>query len=307
MPDSNLSKLDSIRIKIRRLTKSPSTSQISTEDIDSYINSFILYDMPAEISLNSLKEVFRFYTTPNVSSYSTNTIDVDDPLYNFKNKHTLASNTVFISGSQCYWTDSRADFYGQYPRTITEQSIGTGDGVTVSFAGVIDTYPVLENTIVIASTDLNDLPIKLYDNGTGDFDGDGDGLMEYVTGAYGVTFNSAPGLGKDIYLNSNAYATGKPSTVLYFNDIFELRPVPDKSYTVEIEVFSRPTELIDSAALPELSQWWEYIAFGAAQKILVDRGDFETASVLEVEIEKKRDSVLYKTIIQNTIKEGYGL
>lgn len=307
MSDANLSKLDSIRIKIRRLTKSPSINQLSNSDIDSYVNSFILYDMPAEVSLSSLKEVLRFYTTPNISRYSTNTVDVNDPLYNFKNKYTIASNTVFISGNLSYWTDSRSDFFNKYPRSIQEQSIGTGDAITTGFNGILTSKPVLEDTILFASTDLNDLPIKLYDDGAGNLSGDGNGLIEYPTGAYGITFDAAPGIGKKVYVNSCAYATGKPTSVLYFEDTFEFRAVPDKAYTIEIEVFRRPTELIDGADLPDLAQWWEYISFGAARKVFIDRYDFEAAAALDAEMEKKRDDVLYKTIIQNTIKEGYGL
>jgi hypothetical protein len=118
MPDSTLSKLESIRIKIRRLTKSPSASQLTDDTIDSYINSFILYDLPNSVTLNSLKTLLKFYTQPHEDTYSTNTTDTDDPLYNFKNLYSLASNTVFISGDLSYFTESRSDFYNQYPRTI---------------------------------------------------------------------------------------------------------------------------------------------------------------------------------------------
>jgi len=307
MPDSNLSRLSSIRIKIRRLTKSPSEAQLASATIDDYVNTFILYDMPADVSLNSLKTVLRFYTQPNKAAYSTNTTDPNDPLYNFKNVYRLASNTVHLSGSLSYWTDSRADFYNQYPRTVVEASEGTGNDVLTNFTGTLGSIPVLENTIIFASTDLNDNPIKVYDDGAGNLAGDGTGTINYVTGVYDVTFNTAPKNGQDVYSQSYAYTPARPTTMLFYDNTFELRPIPDKSYSVEVEVFVRPTELLVDGDLPELSQWWEYIAYGAARKVLMDRADFETAAILKEEMENKRDEVLYKTVIETTVKEGYGL
>jgi len=307
MPDSTLSRLESIRKKIRRLTKSPVESQLTTETIDSYVNSFILYDLPTDVSLNSLKTVLKFYTEPYIDKYSTETVDVDDPLYNFKNKYTLASNVVYLSGNLTYLTNTRASFYSQYPRTITEQSIGTGDGVTTNFNGTLDTFPVLRNTVLFASRDNFDLFMKIYENGIGTFEGDGVGLIDYITGGYNINFNDAPKNGEDIYCRSYTYGVSQPRNVLFHQDSFYLRPVPDKCYSVEVEVFERPTELLDGGEIPDLAQWWEYISFGSAYKILVDRGDFENAALLESEMQKQREKVLYKTIIEDGIRGDYGI
>ena len=137
--------------------------------------------------------------------------------------------------------------------------------------------------------------------------GDGYGVINYITGVYNITFNAAPKMSEDVYVQSVTYKASRPTMVLYYQDEFHLRPVPDKCYSVEVEAFERPTELLTAADLPDLYQWWEYIAFGSARKILIDRSDFDGAAMLEVEMENKRDDVLYKTVIQNTIKEGYGI
>jgi hypothetical protein len=307
MPDEVLSRLSSIRIKIRRLTKSPSEAQLTDADIDSYINSFILYDMPTSVSLNSLKTVLRFYTEPYVDSYATDTNDTDSPLYHFKDNYTLASNTVYISGNLTYWTASRSDFYTQYPRSVTSQSIGTGDDVETNFTGTLDSYPLLPNSIIFASQDLGDNYIKVYDDGAGNIIGDGNGDIDYITGVYDVTFDTAPGDGYDVYSQSASHKVSMPTTMLFYENTFHLRPVPDKAYAIEVEVFKRPTELLLDADLPDLYQWWEYIAFGSARKILIDKSDFEGAALLEIEMEKKEEQVLNKTVIENTIREGYGI
>jgi hypothetical protein len=40
------STLGAIRTKVRRLTRSPNTAQITDNQIDEYVNTFILYDFP---------------------------------------------------------------------------------------------------------------------------------------------------------------------------------------------------------------------------------------------------------------------
>jgi hypothetical protein len=306
MPDSTLSTLGSIRTKIRRLTKSPGESQLPTNTIDTYINSFILYDMPPDVSLNSLKKVLRFYTEPYIESYSTSETETD-ALYNFKNNYALASNTVFIGGDLAYFTESRSDFYQRYPRTNQQESIGTGDDVTTNFTGTLTGYPVYRNNVVFASKNVVDAYIKMYDDGNGTFEGDGAGGIDYITGVYDIIFTTAPATGEDVYCQRATYRVSKPNTILYFQDTFYLRPIPDKAYPVEVEVYQRPTELIDAGQLPDLSEWWEYIAIGSARKILIDRADYDTATILERELAKKEEHVLYKTIMQNSMQDGYGV
>ena len=307
MSDSTLSKLESIRTKIRRLTKSPSEAQLTSETINNYINSFILYDLPTSVSLNNLKTLLKFYTEPHIDSYSTNTTDTGARLYNFKNLYTIASNTVFISGNLSYFTDSRSDFYNQYPKTITTKSVGTGDDTTFDFSGTLDNAPVLGGDIIFASTDKNDAYLKLYDDGDGVLTGDGIGTINYITGVYDITFSVEPGSGEDVYVNSCSYAPSMPKIVLFYQDTFHVRPVPDKCYSIEVEVYTRPTELMGNSSLPELSQWWEYIALGASRKILFDRSDFDTAGIIGMEMENQKENILYKTVIQNSINEGYGI
>ncbi len=86
------STLQAIRTKVRRLTRSPSLSQISDVQIDEYINTFIQYDFPEHLRLFSLRTLLTFYTQPGVDVYETNTTVVTDPLYNFKNKYVAISS-----------------------------------------------------------------------------------------------------------------------------------------------------------------------------------------------------------------------
>ena len=76
--------LADIRLKVRRLTRMPSTAQITDIQIDEYVNTFILYDFPEHLRLFTFRENLIFYAVPSVGEYATNTINVSDPLYKQK-------------------------------------------------------------------------------------------------------------------------------------------------------------------------------------------------------------------------------
>jgi hypothetical protein len=165
----------------------------------------------------------------------------------------------------------------------------------------------LAGDIIFASTDKDDGYLKLYDDDNGNLSGTGTGTINYITGVYDITFSKAPKSGEDVYVNSYSYTASAPKIVLFYQNSFHLRPIPDKCYAIEVEVYSRPTELIGGTSLPELSQWWEYISLGAARKILFDRSDFDTANIIGTEMENQKEKILYKTVIQSAIQEGYGI
>ena len=77
MADSTLA---AVRLKVRRLTRSPSAAQISDATIDEYINTFIQYDFPEHLRLFTLKTTFNFFVQPNIDTYFPSTV-ATDPLF----------------------------------------------------------------------------------------------------------------------------------------------------------------------------------------------------------------------------------
>ena len=69
--------LEEIRNKVRKLTQSPSTSQLTIVDLDQYINTFILYDFPETLRLFSLQKAVRFSLEPNIDTYTVDSVLVD--------------------------------------------------------------------------------------------------------------------------------------------------------------------------------------------------------------------------------------
>jgi hypothetical protein len=309
MPDSTLATLQQIITKVRRLTRSPSTNQLADQDIENYINTFVLYDMPSHLRLFALHSTFTFYTTPNVADYDTNTTDPNNPLYNFNNQYISIQPPIYVAGFQQAFTQSRNQFFGTYSILSSIQSIGvTGDGTTTIFSGALAGYPVLQNYVQFTSVDANNNGILLADDPTssefGNLIDPNDatvyGLINYLTGEYNFFFPVAPAAGAQINSQTVPYQPSLPQIVLYYDDVFTFRPVPDQVYQVTMDVYVRPTELLATTQQPQLAQWWQYIAYGAAKKVFEDRMDVDSVALILPEFKKQEVLVLRTTIVQNT-------
>ncbi len=313
------SDLATIRTKIRRLTRSPSTAQLTDDDIDQYINTFVVYDMPQHIRLFDLRTTLTFYTEPFIDTYDTNTTDPTHPLYNFKNKYISIHEPCYIAGYQQFYTQSREQFYGIYPIVNSIQQIGQGDGITTNFTGTLPfgqsiTAPltgphILQNNVLFSSVGadgiricVNDVPVTTaFGNLVGDVAA-GVNTINYLTGTYDVTFNTAPAAGVAINAETVPYQAALPQAVLYYDNKFILRPVPDQSYRVNVEAYMVPTEFLSVAPTqhPDISQWWQYIAYGASKKVFEDRMDTESIQQIMPEFKTQERLVLRKTLVQYT-------
>ena len=300
MADSTLA---AIRLKVRRLTRSPSEQQLSTADIDEYVNTFILYDFPQELRLSSFRKSFTFYTDPGTDLYLTNSLG-NAPLTNFRNLYNAVHTPIYVGGYQAYLSQSEKEFYDLYPFANTVTQEATGDGVSVAFTGTISSVPLLKNKVTFTSLDVNGLGLYLVDDGadgpTGTLDGDGSGTINYETGAFTLLWSTAPETSEPIYSNTVPYTAARPDTVLYFDSNFIVRPVPDKVYPIQIEVDMRPSEILASNVSPDLEQWWQYIAYGASKKVLEDRTDPESVAEIMPEFKNQEKLVLRRTIINQS-------
>ncbi len=326
--------LAEIRTKVRRLTRSPSPAQLSDNEILDYINTFILYDFPEHLRLFSLRKTFSFYTNPGQDRYPTDKIsfagNTTNPLYNFQNRYVTTQMPVYIAGTESLWSQSRTEFYRMYPLTNSIQTIATGDGASNSFTGTIPGTNgnaggavLLQNNVLISSIDGNGeglslVDVPVIDPTTGNTTVNGNlydpsalpttpptvvipsNTVNYVTGAYTATFNSPPGTDENITSQTVPLQVAKPNALMYFDNTFFLRPVPDMPYKINIEVDALPSELLQSGDEPNLNQWWQYIAYGAAKKIFEDRTDSDSVQILMPEFKQQERLALRTTLVQQT-------
>lgn len=318
--------LDAIRKKIRRLTRSPSDAQLTVDDLDEYINTFVLYDFPQRIQTIELRKNIAFFTQAREDRYdqvplimsldqvqgavgvtgssfptTTNYFDLGrDIIY--------ADQPVYIAGREAYVTESRTEFYRMHPQNIETRDTGLrGDGAQITFndfltgSALQDNVSILKRNVTITAQDVNGNTIIVYDDGQGRLAGNigaGANTIDYETGEFDVTFSLVPDNNAIIYVEFARERLNRPTTLLFFNNGIYIRPVPDKGYRIEFEAQVRPARLLEDNQVPDIAQWWQYIAFGAAKKIFEDRMDMESVALIQPEMDNQERFILRNTILQ---------
>lgn len=175
--------LAAIQTKVRRLTRSISENQLTTDDLNNYINTFVVYDFPEHLRMFNLRTTFTFTCNPFQDQYPTDivsfggaTLAEANPLYDFQNNFISIHEPVYIAGYQSFFSQSREQFFGIYPNVNNISSIGTaGDGVTTTFTGYINasqaivptnltqTITLLQNNVLFSSVDVDGNGLALED------------------------------------------------------------------------------------------------------------------------------------------------
>lgn len=70
-------------------------------------------------------------------------------------------------------------------------------------------------------------------------------------------------------------AEGMPRSLMFHNNTITLRSPPDKQYLVELDAYLTPAAFLATGNTAPFAYMCEYIARGAARKILADTGDIE--------------------------------
>lgn len=100
--------------------------------------------------------------------------------------------------------------------------------------------------------------------------------INYFTGEVNVTFPSPIPPGVNINAQCFLFQCGLPRGMLFNNNTITLRSPPDRQYLVEIDAYLTPAGfLATSTSAIQFGYMCEYIARGAARKILSDTGDVE--------------------------------
>lgn len=219
---------------------------------------------------------------------------------------------------------------GWYWHTTPYETCATGDGATVSFSGGLSVVPepsgvrFSDGTEVFLSDDSGVLYGTLGGTGT----------ISYDTGAYSLTFATAPGSTSDV----NAYyevavipeellvvyapvtvagmnaslvdsypefasivpQAGTPTYVYLHDRRVTLSPAPDDAYLVSFKAVKRPDALVNTTDTPVDTAWWQYIALGAALSIVLDAGDEEKAALIGQLMQAEKQAVQKPWIVQRT-------
>jgi len=284
--------LADIRLKVRRITKSPSANQISDAEIDNYVNTFYLYDLPEHLRLLNLKETYSFITQPNID------------IYNFTpNTFVNIEGPVYIGGYQIQLCQDRQQFFNIYPEIQRTQTLAVGTAVIGAgpYAGTITGVPVKRNRVLISTVDNAGNALSAVDTVAGTFAGNvlAGSTINYVTGAIAaVTWTAVIAAGTNILVQSVNYAAARPQAILFYNDTFQLSPIPDQAYEITMNAYRTPTALALAGDTPELNEWWQLLAYGASMKIFEDKLDMESYQKVQTLFDTNKRLIERRTLKQ---------
>lgn len=243
-------------------------------------------------------------------------ITADDPSGNqqiVKDQGNIVIQTISIGTGVVNYTGTLGGFPIQPDlisitdgvETFTDNGSGLligslgGTGTIVYSTGV---FSVTFNTAVVVGVAI----IATYTTNltVGTLSGDGTGTINYLTGAYTVTFNAAPAATAYIYAKYQGYAANRPQGVMFFNNEFTLRPVPDQAYYIRMQGYITPQLLVKPTDTPLQNEWGPLIAYGAALEIFADSGDNENIDSYYPIFKRYENVALGRTIQQYTAEQS---
>jgi hypothetical protein len=332
--------LSDIITKVRRVTGRPSSTQISDAEIVKYINTFYIYDMPEHLKMESLRYNYQFTTTANIPVYDMPTgiyLTAMPPVFigGYQSYMTQSRENFFrINPSlnflqQSIYTSSGALAYSGQFLTQTPIIPGFKTNPPGAYSAITSMPAKFLNWNVLVSALGSSVGIisgiapsySLIDDGQGNLFAPTDtslvtprGSINYITGALSIiNFVDSSGtpvtipIGNSINVQYIPYVASRPQSVVFFQDQFIVYPIPDQAYTVSFEVYKYPADFtvasngtFDGGLTPQLTEWWQLLAYGAADKIFSDNADFENLQKYRPLLEEQMRLALRRTIVQQT-------
>ncbi len=323
--------LSTIISKVRNITARPSTTQITDDQIAFYINTFYLNDFPEHLRLESLRVNYQFTTNANIPVYDFPTgmyLTNMPPVFiaGYQSFMTQSRQNFFRINpqlnflQQIYTGNGTAGPYtGQFcintPITPGFKPNPPGAYSTWTSDNDIPASQINYNILVSALASPNAtsgiaLSMNLVDDGQGNlFDINATtidpstavGSINYITGALDITtFPEDVPSGNQINVQYIPYVPSRPQSCVFYQDQFYLYPIPDQAYTVSFEAYQYPTQLLQYDQSPQLYEWWQLLAYGAADKIFADNGDFENLQKYRPLLEEQMNLAQRRTIVQQT-------
>lgn len=305
MSFTQLVSLTQMQDTVRRMTARYTPQQMTTTQINKYINLFYTLHFPEEFKTLKLTKPYVFLTTPNVDTYDFvyEQGTATDANGNFIPGNIQITPPVYCQGYILRYYQDKTTFYNRWPKLSVNQQIGTGNGTSGPYTGTIPTSTpflraqkdifgnVTEAAVIISSYDNNGFNFSCSDvpqtgSNTGnlvDTQGNTIGTINYLTGDYTFTLANASTIpaGDTIYASVVPYQSSRPTDVIFYNQQITFRPVPQQVYQVEFQISQQPTQLIANNSAPELDEWYLFICAGAAKLIYADFPDPEGMAYLE--------------------------
>lgn len=313
----SIATLGDIITKTRKLTSSGNSFQLTDAQIKDYINSFYLYDLPEQFRSLKLQDIYTFDTIMGIDTYP----------FDSESYYTVQQPCFCAKRQIAFFTDP-ASFYRfntNYAWQI-QDFFDIGDGGAGPYSGFTSAKPIVrsannnptnlnypasrvQNILITVNTATGTLNVTDSPNGNNSIVGTliGDclagGTINYQTGEIaGLTFTSIVPAGNQIQIQYCPVQLTIPIAIMFFQNQFTLRPVPDRGYTIELVAYRQPTQAMAATAAnqgtPELKEWWELVAVGAAKKIYEDRLDTDGIQMMDKMLKERYSINMTRTYAQ---------
>lgn len=324
--------LQDIIEKVREVSASGNSLQVTDEKIIKYINSYYLYDLPNDLRNIKLED-----------TYTLNTIQGVD-VYPFDYEHwSTIKGPCYCGKINIAFFQDKTTFYRYNFNSQQLETFASGDGTVGPYSGTTQATPIVKSVnnnpmvstptsstgvfpsgyppifsennisriqnILIAANTANS-SLRVTDDGAGNLIGDcvAGGTINYQTGAIAnLNFTQVIPSGNDINIQYLQAVEGQPYSVLFYQNQIVVRPVPDQSYTIEMVGQRQPSQVLlgtSSSTIPNLNgrpeelYWWELIAFGVAKKLYQDRLDTDGVQMMDAFLQEKISEARTRTYAQ---------
>jgi hypothetical protein len=246
---------------------------------------------------------------------------------------------IYCDGVQIGWFQSNDQFYKVFPELVLNEFPLQGNGTNGPYQILFGRQPVLRGFIddlgnllpyvYITALDSSGNQHYIVDSGyttptglgilietdstfqnivgnlmTGNPpNGGGAGTVDYINGIANFSFGSTMiPAGINIESQTSPYSSGIPRVCLFYNNIFKLYPVPDRAYKIQMDAYITPIVFFNTQASMPFAYMSEYIARGAARKILSDMGDYDQFQFYEPLFREQENLVLRRSDRQRAVE-----
>lgn len=289
--------LADIRQKVRQVTGRFSSSEITNEQLDKYINQYYQYTFPSEVKIDAKLVYYEFTTSANQAYY-------DQPLTGYTNFLPPAT----ANNLSMFWYQDPAYFFESNPLQYTFLTQWTGDGITTNFTTTVTGFPIFPGMTTVTDN------LELFEDTNNNWTTSnvvvigslgGNMVLNYNSGTVNVTFNTAPINGQNIYLNYVVFAPDRPQAILMYNNQFQLWPIPDQAYIIRMPAYQVVTPLLNATDIPGLPEWGPAIAYGSARDISADYGETDAYAEITA-LYKEQIAYVLKRTNQNLLSSRAG-
>lgn len=189
----------------------------------------------------------------------------------------LITDTQIINGIQFIESVPSSSVYSRVFFTATGAN---GQNIVVADSGQFlanntdgNLYGLLMNPGKGVSPGGGNLPLS---NGPGPSYSTTQNTINYNLGVATNVYFPAP-IPQGTPINAQCYfiEPGIPRAILYYNNIITMNPPPNTQYLISLDGYLTPAAFLNSSYAIPFGYMAEYIARGAARKILADTGDIE--------------------------------